>query len=741
MALFTDMGSAQTVVTVDLGRNLQSIVFDTSDVPSYQLSSGTIVGSSNANILVTSVVNQIETVTSHIQITGAMTLENDAVNTAAALKVSSPIASTGVSLVLTGSNLGNNIFSGPAAGVNVVKNGSGNWFFTGVANSITVHSGMLTAAGRYYGGPVAVQGGTFVLSGADIYYPAVISSGAAMTIKGGGFASGQSIAINGGTLTVDNSEASLARVAGDSITMASGTFNYAGGTGTNSETMSGLVLGSGANTLSAPANAASGSTLAFSTISRSFGATLLVAGNNLGNTPGPGVTSITATNGETSIGPGGDPGSYNVNIDPYIVAQDLAQTGNAQYGFTTELSIGLRTLNLSTEYDPQLPDPNSFPLPENVSLSTPQTTTNALELNSIRLDAGGSISGTAALTVDSGAVLALPGNGGIGAPLVFNSQEAVITTIGTLTLSGVVTGSGGVTKTGPGALVFGPTASASYTGQTTLNQGVLQFSAAGQAAPTSTVAFNGGALDVNGFNQAVGGVSGAVNVINSGGGQTTQGTDTPVAVSTLQLAGAGSQSTVTSLSIASNAALDLGGNSLIVDYGTGADPIAQIKAYILSGSDGGLWDGPGIVSSLAVANDHYAVGYADGADGVVAGLPAGEILIRPTIYGDINLDGVVNGTDLTAFGTHFGTNVAGWDQGDFNGDGAVNGTDLTLFGENFGMSVTGNLAQVAADRANLVELLTTSGFVSNVPEPSGAIFAGAGALHLLSLRIRRRKAA
>ena len=54
--------------------------------------------------------------------------------------------------------------------------------------------------------------------------------------------------------------------------------------------------------------------------------------------------------------------------------------------------------------------------------------------------------------------------------------------------------------------------------------------------------------------------------------------------------------------------------------------------------------GPSIISSDIATDDiasglSYGIGYADGADGAVAGLPSGEIEIMFTLLGDANLDG------------------------------------------------------------------------------------------------------
>jgi len=69
--------------------------------------------------------------------------------------------------------------------------------------------------------------------------------------------------------------------------------------------------------------------------------------------------------------------------------------------------------------------------------------------------------------------------------------------------------------------------------------------------------------------------------------------------------------------------LDLTNNSLQVHYGS-PDPFAQVRELVFAHR---------ITSSLDDAS--HNLGYADSADGVVAGLPANTILIKYAKYGDV----------------------------------------------------------------------------------------------------------
>jgi len=161
---------------------------------------------------------------------------------------------------------------------------------------------------------------------------------------------------------------------------------------------------------------------------------------------------------------------------------------------------------------------------------------------------------------------------------------------------------------------------------------------------------------------------------------------------------------VESLTLQGNAAIDMGDARLTIDYQTGVDPISAIQSYIVSGYAGGAWDGSGIFSSsVAAANAAgglYGIGYADGADGVVAGLSAGQIEIMPTLLGDAALTGTVGFGDFQLLAQGFGSS-AGWDLGNFTYGSGVNFGDFQLLAQNFGQTAslsagTGSAVVIAA---------------------------------------------
>ena len=191
-----------------------------------------------------------------------------------------------------------------------------------------------------------------------------------------------------------------------------------------------------------------------------------------------------------------------------------------------------------------------------------------------------------------------------------------------------------------------------------------------------------------------------------------------------------------------NSAIDLTNTHMTINYGSGPDPISAIAAYIISGFNNGSWNGPGINSSAAAANNLipgnslYGLGYADSAD---PGNPAGllpTIEVMYTLLGDANLDGKVNGTDFNILAANFNQSGRSWDEGDFNYDGDVNGTDFVLMADNFNQFASQS-ATAAADWTALQDFAAANGIsLASVPEPASAgivVIAGMGIL-----RRRRR---
>lgn len=204
------------------------------------------------------------------------------------------------------------------------------------------------------------------------------------------------------------------------------------------------------------------------------------------------------------------------------------------------------------------------------------------------------------------------------------------------------------------------------------------------------------------------------------------------------LAGSGDAgvSKLEELSIESGATADLADSALMIDY-QGASPIGPLRMLIATGSAGGAWNGTGLTSSAAqavasgAAVHKTALGLGEASDlGInqYAGLSldSTSVVVLYTYFGDANLDGQVDITDLGSLATSW-QSPSVWTSGDFNYDGFTDITDLGLLATNWQAGVVSPLT--ASD-----QIMATLGLPTAIPEPGGA----AAAL-LASASLRRRR--
>jgi hypothetical protein len=129
--------------------------------------------------------------------------------------------------------------------------------------------------------------------------------------------------------------------------------------------------------------------------------------------------------------------------------------------------------------------------------------------------------------------------------------------------------------------------------------------------------------------------------------------------------------------------MDIARSTVFIGY-SGASPLSLIQTSIKNGYNGGAWNGTnaaGVITSSAAAANHTGganttgIGYADSADGQGVNSVANTVELTYTLYGDANLDHLVNSADLQRLLATF-NNSGAWDQGDFNYDGIINSADL-----------------------------------------------------------------
>jgi autotransporter-associated beta strand protein len=336
------------------------------------------------------------------------------------------------------------------------------------------------------------------------------------------------------------------------------------------------------------------------------------------------------------------------------------------------------------------------------------------------------------LTLDNGgasATAAITDNGGthcINVPVTLNSnvQMNVANAGDSLNIWGAISGAGSLTVSGSGAVSLSGVNT--YQGLTTVNSGTLNIQAAG-ALP-----FGGNVVNNGSFAIKANSTSGSI----SGSGALTIGTTSTPAI--LKLANGSGLSSQNSLVVNPNSTLDIGNNSVAINY-TGTSPEPAIAALLALGYSSGSWTGTGITSSVAAANPaHLSVGYVDGSlDAGVSAQP-NQVLFALTIPGDAALNGTVNFNDLLVVCQHLQTDGNDWSQGNFDYDpnGFVGFSDLLIVAENLNTTINIIDTQLGQSSSNSSAGQSQTQFdIASVPEPCCATAAALGAL-LLS---RRRK--
>ncbi len=100
------------------------------------------------------------------------------------------------------------------------------------------------------------------------------------------------------------------------------------------------------------------------------------------------------------------------------------------------------------------------------------------------------------------------------------------------------------------------------------------------------------------------------------------------------------------------------------------------------------------------------------------------LMMRPTVIGDLNLDGNVSIADFIALSVHFGQLDATWEKGDINYDGNVSIADFIELAGHFGTSYSGEAIPISPEDRQLL-----SGFATaNVPEGNCLLLAAIGAI-------------
>jgi hypothetical protein len=177
--------------------------------------------------------------------------------------------------------------------------------------------------------------------------------------------------------------------------------------------------------------------------------------------------------------------------------------------------------------------------------------------------------------------------------------------------------------------------------------------------------------------------------------------------------------------------LDLTDNALVVDY-SGLSPLVTIANQLKTGYRNGVWVGNGIASSSAAADPQHrtALGFAEAAN-LFSVFPATfrgqtvdntSVLVRYTIYGDANLDGVVDTLDFNSLAANFGKSGQSWSAADFNFDGVVDTLNFNNLAASFGQQISASTAS-SADVGALVPEPNVLGSVMVITASSAVLRA------------------
>jgi autotransporter-associated beta strand protein len=350
----------------------------------------------------------------------------------------------------------------------------------GTINGIISGSGNLIKAGN----------SALTLTGANTYTGTTTLRGASTTtISGGNGSIASSSAYDlAGTLALDNATANNNDRLNDTATITSrgATITMTGNaSAATTENAGALNLASGNTTVTVTANAAQPSALNFASINRLNNSTLFVRGSNLGGPAGNGVAQIGSTTSPgTLVGGGGAAGSTNISILPWGVG-NIGAAATLGSTHLTYSGGNFRPLAVS-EYAAAFGGSPTDNVRITATTAAPaDSTVNALLFAPA---AAATLSG-GPINITSGSFLYSPtatATGTVSAGLNFGSAEGFIHTSNTLNISGVISGTNGLTINPFNNSTVTLTGANTYSGATIINGGQLTFAGtidAGSAGP------------------------------------------------------------------------------------------------------------------------------------------------------------------------------------------------------------------------------------------------------------------
>jgi fibronectin-binding autotransporter adhesin len=475
-----------------------------------------------------------------------------------------------------------------------------------LADTLT-YGGVITgAAGTTF---TKAGAGTLDLQGVNTLAGALNVDGGTLKLSGAGTMAGTSgVTIgNRGTFTLDNAANNQGDRTAGAITSSGGTINFIANAAATTETVGALTLNAGALTVNSTAGAG-GSTLTVPSITRNAGGTLYVNGTGLGG--GTNQVVLTTANALTNT------------ILPWAVVNNGTVARFATHG-GNGTSLAPQTAGASYQAAETAWTANTV----NALPTTSQALSGARTLYSLTLDNGINLTAATSdrtLTIGSGGIGAVLQTGGtstigqtgtIDNVLAFGTNEAVFHILGTLQTiradsTAGLTGSGGLTKSGPGTLILG--GQSSLTGTYRINEGILESRRGDSLNSTAQpVHLNGGMWRL------------AADAATTFTGSITVNADSTIQVDRVTAAATATTHTVGTLSIG-------GGRSLFVN----SNDITSGTAYGLTTGALTLTSGGAIFD---VANNGAGTGT------MTVGAPSGAFALTKTGTGDLVTSSITTG--------------------------------------------------------------------------------------------------
>jgi autotransporter-associated beta strand protein len=635
-ATFNGAGNGNTTITVDGGRNIKSILFDTA-------AANYVVGSAGANSGNALTLTSGGSITLASTVTGTNVVEtfNAPLVLAGSYTFTNSLADTGSALVFAG-----NITNTAASTLTI--SGAG----TGAGNLI---SGNISDGGGVQSVTISATNGTWTLSGANSYSGTTSITGANSTVvMSGSNSSGGATTLNNATATLQLNSASNGGLASGLLTLTAGKLEALGADralsnavtlqavtvqGSHSLTFNGKVTGLTGGSRTVTNNIAGGSTLTFTDIDinsdTSAGRSLTIAGtgdtfltgtiangnatraNSLVITS-TGTTTLSGTGtytGGTSVGAAnavnagtlrlsgaGTLGSGAVSIfggtlDINGLTRSLSGTltmGGGATGSTATVAIGaggVLTLGGNFTYS-STNNPNGAVISGGMlKLGVPRTftigdSTNAASDLTISSPIG---DGNSVFDITKAGTGTLEYTPNIDLTTLTTLTPTVTVSTGTLQLDGAITGGNGifgVIKAGAGILNYTGNLVLSTNQTATVTAGTLQFSGVISGSAGLTAANSTGLITLTAANTYTGNT-----VVNGGGQMNLSGSTGSVAFSDVLIsagsvlnldssaAGVTGATRAKSVSLFGNAG---GTPSLLVTGNSGASSIDRIANALIA---------------------------------------------------------------------------------------------------------------------------------------------------------------